>query len=270
MFQDISPYYFDNTYVPRDAQPGDIGVSVKDGKILCLVQDGILFLPVLSQGNASAAERYLFTIDGIGFFLTPAVEEMYGFRYRSYQEIYHLSPAWLVFSALTALRLGTWYEENRFCGKCGSHMEHSTAERMLRCPDCGNQVYPRISPAVIVAVRSGEKLLLTKYAQGYSHYALVAGFAESGETIEQTVQREVWEETGLKVKNITYFGSQPWPHSGSLLLGFVCDLSGNDAVTVQESELSTAEWVSRNDIPVQPDTLSLTSTMMEAFRKHEI
>ena len=270
MFQDISPYYFDNKYVPRDAQPGDIGISVKDGKILCLEQDGLLFLPVLSYGNISETERYLFSIDGIGFFLTPAVEEMFGFRYRSYQELFRLSPSWLVFSALTALRLGTWYEENRFCGKCGTAMQHSDSERMLFCPDCGHQIYPSIAPAVIVAVRNGEKLLLTKYAQGYSHHALVAGFAESGETIEQTVQREVWEETGLKVKNITYYGSQPWPHSGSLLLGFCCDLAGNDAVTVQETELSSAEWVEREQIPVQSDTLSLTSAMMEAFRNREI
>ena len=118
--------------------------------------------------------------------------------------------------------------------------------------------------------RNGEKLLLTKYARGYSHYALVAGFTEFGETIEETVCREVFEETGVHVKNITYFSSQPWPHSGSLLLGFYCDLDGSDKITLQEDELSVAEWIDRTSLPEQANTMSLTSTLIEAFRNHII
>ncbi|MDO5139439.1 MAG: NAD(+) diphosphatase [Oscillospiraceae bacterium] len=189
---------------------------------------------------------------------------------RTYHELFSLSPDWIVFGALTALRLTTWYEENLFCGRCGCKLEPSEKEHMLFCPQCGNQIYPRISPAIIVAVRDGEKLLLTKYAHGYSHYALVAGFAESGETIEETVKREVLEETGIHVKNITYFGSQPWPHSGSLLLGFYCDLDGDNSITLQKSELSVGTWVDRTSLPLQQNTLSLTSTLMESFRNGTI
>ena len=270
MFQDISPHIFDNQYKQCDQKPGDIGIFAKDDKILCNVENGVLNLPLLNESNLSSATRFLFSIDDIQFFLINSRNDYPEYTMMSYREIFALSPDWVVFGSLTALRLATWYEENQFCGKCGNRLEHSKQERMMFCPKCGNQIYPRISPAVIVAVRDGEKLLLTKYAHGYSHYALVAGFAESGEAIEETVKREVYEETGLHVKNISYFGSQPWPHSGSLLLGFYCDLDGDNHITLQESELSVGTWIDRSSLPVQENTLSLTSTLMESFRNGTI
>ena len=266
MFQDIYPHLFNNQYLPRKPKQGDLGVFVKDEKLLCKANNDFLSLPILDSETFSLAEEYLFSIDNTGFFLLSDNISLPESGFFSYRDLFNLSPEWIVFGALSALRLGTWYRENRFCGKCGCKLKHSNTERMLFCPECEIHIYPRISPAVIVAVRNGEKLLLTKYAQGYSHYALVAGFSESGETIEQTVKREVLEETGIHVKNIQYYGSQPWPHSGSLLFGFYCDLDGDDTLTIQESELSVAEWVDRSSLPIQPNTLSLTSTLMESFR----
>ncbi len=270
MFQDISHRIYDNQYRHCSPKPGDLGIYVKDDKILCNVIDGVLYLPSLNESNISSATRFLFSIDDIRFYLINNISDYSEYNMFSYRDIFTLSPDWMVFGSLTALRLATWYEENQFCGKCGKRLEHSKNERMMFCPTCGNQVYPRISPAVIVAVRDGEKLLLTKYAHGYSHYALVAGFAESGETIEETVAREVYEETGLHVKNITYFGSQPWPHSGSLLFGFYCDLDGDNKITLQKSELSVGKWVERESLPHQQNTLSLTSTLIESFRNRII
>ena len=270
MFQDISPHIFNNQYVPCDPKEGDIGIFVQNGTVLCKVEEGTLSMPVLDRQSLKSASRYLFSIDDIKFFRLSDKDSFPDFSMRTYHELFSLSPDWLVFGALTALRLTTWYEENQFCGRCGCKLEPSEKEHMLFCPQCGNQIYPRISPAIIVAVRDGEKLLLTKYAHGYSHYALVAGFAESGETIEETVKREVLEETGIHVKNITYFGSQPWPHSGSLLLGFYCDLDGDNSITLQKSELSVGTWVDRTSLPLQQNTLSLTSTLMESFRNGTI
>ena len=121
---------------------------------------------------------------------------------------------------------------------------------------------------MIVGVRNGEKLLLSKYAgRNHTRYALIAGFAEIGETLEETVKREVMEEVGLKVKNIRYYKSQPWALSGSLLSGFYCDLDGNDQITLDETELAMAEWFERKDIPYEDYDVSLTREMMLQFKK---
>ena len=116
------------------------------------------------------------------------------------------------------------------------------------CPECKNIEYPKISPAVIVAVTNGNRLLLSRYARGgYRNYALIAGFAEVGETLEDTVRREVMEEVGLKVKNIRYYKSQPWSFSDSLLVGFFAELDGDDTITLEEEELAEAVWFERDN-----------------------
>lgn len=171
------------------------------------------------------------------------------------------------FAAVTAYQLSRWYASNRFCGRCGAKTVQGTKERVLICPACGNHIYPKIVPAVIVGVTNGDKLLMTKYAgRGIGYYALVAGFTEIGETLEETVAREVMEETGLKVKNIRYYKSQPWGIVDDILAGFYCDVDGSDRITMDASELKVAEWVDRKDITGQPDNLSLTNEMMLVFR----
>ncbi|EEP28764.1 hydrolase, NUDIX family [Shuttleworthella satelles DSM 14600] len=146
-------------------------------------------------------------------------------------------------------------------------MEMGSREREMICPNCGNPVYPKIMPAVIVAVTNGDRILMTKYRnRGIGYYALVAGFVEIGETFEDTVRREVMEETGLTVKNIRYYKSQPWGIADDLLAGFYCDLDGDDAIRMDEEELSEAAWFERGQIEGQPDHLSLTNEMMLTFR----
>ena len=139
---------------------------------------------------------------------------------------------------------------------------------MLKCPVCGNEVYPKIAPAVIVAVTSGEKLLLTKYSgRVYKRYALIAGFTEIGETAEETVEREVMEEVGLRVKNIRYYATQPWGTDSNLLIGYFADLDGDPDITLDHDELAVAEWFDREDIPIGNDQISLTLDMVQAFRE---
>jgi len=139
---------------------------------------------------------------------------------------------------------------------------------MVECPKCGASYYPRISPAVIVAVTDGDRLLLTRYADRPGvNYALIAGFCEVGESIEDTVRREVMEEVGLKVKNIRFYKSQPWGFSSSLLVGFYCDLDGSGEVTLDGEELALAEWFDRKDIAVNDTSISLTSEMIDTFRR---
>ena len=146
-------------------------------------------------------------------------------------------------------------------------MKHDTKERMMYCPSCGRQEYPVLMPAVIVGITNGDKIICSKYeGRSFKQYALIAGFAEIGETIEETVHREVMEEVGLKVRNLRYYKSQPWSFSGTLLFGFYCDLDGDDTLTVDHDELSMASWFNREDIPDEGDNISLTKEMMMAFK----
>ena len=219
--------------------------------------------------------RYLFAIDteegrkrfflGEASLLTEDVLEEYSYEQ---QNVFRTKqPKEHAFAGITACQLANWYESTRFCGACGSGLEHDKKERMMRCPSCNATHYPKISPAVIVAVTNGDKLLMTKYAgRSYKNYALIAGFAEIGETIEETVKREVMEEAGLKVKNIRYYKSQPWSFTDTLLLGFWCEVDGDDTITMDEEELSVAEWIGRDEIPMEYDGISLTNEMIMWFK----
>ena len=121
---------------------------------------------------------------------------------------------------------------------------------------------------MIVAVTNGEKLLLSKYAgRAYTRYALLAGYTEIGETIEQTVRREVMEEVGLRVKNLRYYKSQPWGVDGNVLMGFFCDVDGNTDIHIDENELSMAGWYDRDALPAHDDGISLTREMIRVFEE---
>lgn len=122
-------------------------------------------------------------------------------------------------------------------------------------------------PAVIIAVTNGNKILLSKYAnREYTRYALLAGFTEIGESVEETVKREVMEEVGLHVKNLRYYKSQPWSFSDTLLMGFFAEVEGDDSITLDREELALAEWFERENIPASESDISLTSEMIEFFR----
>ena len=119
---------------------------------------------------------------------------------------------------------------------------------------------------MIVGVTDGDRLLLSKYAgRSYAHYALIAGYTEIGETMEETVHREVMEEVGLRVKNIRYYKSQPWGIDGNVLMGFYCDLEGDDTIHLDEKELALAQWHDRGALPVEDDGISLTREMIRIF-----
>ena len=134
---------------------------------------------------------------------------------------------------------------------------------------CTHKVYPRINPAVIIGVidREDNKILLTKYRTGFAQNALVAGFTEIGETLEETVKREVQEEVGLRVKNIRYYKSQPWGVALDILAGFFCEVEGDKEIKMDESELKYAEWVSPEDVILQVPDYSLTNEMMRLFKE---
>ena len=218
------------------------------------------------------ATRYLFSVHRTSFFLSePLKERPESFSLEGTFALRQKLVPWEAFGGVTAYHLGYWYHHNRFCGACGEKMEFSGKERALVCPACGNIKYPEISPAVIVGITHQNRLLLTRYAgRTTGGYALVAGFCEIGESFEDTIKREVAEEVGLKVKNITYYQSQPWGFSRSLLAGFFAEVDGDPTVTLVDGELSEGTWFEREAIPPITSDMSLTSTMMDAFRKGEV
>jgi len=217
--------------------------------------------------------QFLFTIDNINYYLVneKGLDTVDGWIYVNTSRFRTELKYWRSFAGVVGSQLNRWYDNHKFCSRCGKPMKRSDKERMLYCEACGFQAYPTISPCVIVAVHNGDKLLLTKYAgRGYNRYALIAGFAEIGESLEQTVHREVLEEVGLKVKNLKFYKSQPWPFTDTLLSGFFAELDGDDKITLDENELSLGVWLNRDEIPHADLNISLTSEMMELFRTNGI
>lgn len=274
MIQDIQPDYLDNSFCFQQPSGSDAVMSFHDGR-LSVTYDPVrreLLFPRAEDYPAADAYQYLFSVSSSRYFLnlTSSCPENV-FESYSMQELRNLTLQSNkgIFAAYTGFHLWTWMRHNQFCGACGHPTVIDRTERAMVCPACGNRIYPRINPAVIVAVRNGERLLLTRYKTGFAHNALIAGFTEIGETVEQTVHREVMEEVGLKVKNLQYYKTQPWGIASDLLMGFYCDVDGNDTIRRDDRELKYADWVPRADIVLQPSDYSLTNEMMKRFKAGE-
>ncbi|TXI92805.1 MAG: NAD(+) diphosphatase [Neisseriales bacterium] len=155
---------------------------------------------------------------------------------------------------------------NRFCSKCGTPTSLNSEEKWLTCVKCKRDIYPKISPAMIVAVIKDDQLLMAQA----NHYApemwsILAGFSEVGENLEETVAREVMEEVGISIKNIRYWGSQYWPFPNSLMIGFVADYAGGEIV-LDTTEMRAAGFYRKDELPGRPSTnLSIASRMIDAF-----
>ena len=271
MLQDIMPKKLDNHYLSNTIPESDSIIFHFKGSDV-LVNNTASPFPVYDELK-SKYSIYLFSIDNIKYFLARDMEVEIPDSY-SYQNIKKLRSSPNVskedfFALFTAYHLSEWYISYCYCGRCGQKTEPYYPHRALRCTGCGKVIYPRLNPAVIAGVINGDKLLITHYVRnrGVTTNALVAGFTEIGETLEQTVSREVMEEVGLKVKNIRYYKSQPWGFSGGILAGFFCDVDGSDIITLDHSELSSAVWTDKNNITGQNDDYSLTNEMMMYFKK---
>ena len=163
-----------------------------------------------------------------------------------------------------AFQIVNWNRLTRFCGSCGTVTELKPNELAKQCPACSAVYYPRISPAVIVAVVKGDNILLAHNRNFRTNwYSVIAGFVEPGETFEDCVAREVAEEVGIKVKNIRYFGSQPWPFPDSLMVGFLAEYESGEII-VDGEEIDAAGWYGRENLPACPGSNTIAGQLIEA------
>lgn len=272
MIQDIFPHSFNNHF-NAGAKPSanDFILIFDDNAVLLKISENEISLPCRGELDFLAPYNsgiFLFTLDNNACFLVFdkihinndkfILENISFFRTASQQEI-----AWV---CIAALHLRNWYVQNRFCGNCGKELSHKIDERAMQCLDCGNIVYPKISPAVIVAIVCGDKILLARNSifPG-AWFSLIAGFVDVGETLEETVVREVKEETGLDVKNIRYYKSQPWPLSSSLMVGFVAEADDSQQLEIDTNELAEAMWFKKGNLPEHPRNISIAGEMIEKF-----
>ena len=158
-----------------------------------------------------------------------------------------------------------WDLTHRYCGRCGQPTQDKPDERAKVCPACNLVNYPRLSPAVIVAVIKNDRILLARNKRFKAPFhSVLAGFVEPGETLEQCVQREIMEEVGLRVKNIRYFGSQPWPFPNSLMVGYVADYAGGK-ISIDHNEIMEAGWFSPDALPRTPSGISIAGRLIDWF-----
>ncbi|MDF2940522.1 MAG: nudC [Gammaproteobacteria bacterium] len=167
--------------------------------------------------------------------------------------------------ATRAMEILFWDRRTQFCGCCGEKTQQSETERAKKCPACNNLFYPQISPAMLVLIWKNDTILLGRTSEFLPGiYSTLAGFVEPGETLEEAVIREVKEEVGINIKNLSYSSSQPWPFPSSLMLGFVAEYDSGD-IKIDTSELEDAQWFSLENLPQLPSKLSLSRRMIDAY-----
>ncbi len=196
------------------------------------------------------------------FYLDNLIQETGSYGYLGLRASYEVLPLSHYQAAGKAYEILHWDRNSRFCSACGTPME-AQEPIMKQCPSCGQQSYPAISTAILVLVRKGNSILLV-HARNFKgpFYSLVAGFLETGETLEECVAREVMEETGLEVNHITYFGNQPWPYPSGLMVGFIADYAGGE-IKLQDEELSAGAFYTKENLPQLPGKLSLARKMID-------
>ena len=180
------------------------------------------------------------------------------------KEVYEIDKD-IYLMAAKAVLVNDWYISHQFCGRCGTETEVDEKDMMLKCPECGQVHYPRIAPAIIVAIRNEDKLLMAKHSYHDNiRYALIAGFVEPGESIEEAVHREVSEEVGIKIKNLKYMKSQSWPFPNSLMLGFEAEYESGD-IKVDGDEILKAKWFKKDEIIRYSSDISISDWLIQKF-----
>ncbi len=232
--------------VPRVLSPADIGVSLERQQ----------YLGGLGDAHCLAGE------------VDEAADPPPGYAFYGLRRLHDRMPAVQFQVAVRAVQLVAWDRDNQYCGRCQTPLELKAGERAKLCPACGLTRYPRISPAIIVAVHRDDRLLLARalrHPAGF--YSVLAGFVEPGESLEDAVRREVREEVGVAVDDIRYFGSQPWPFPDSLMLAFTARYAGGE-LELEASEIAEAGWYAASELPATiPPPISIARALIDDFAR---
>jgi len=188
-----------------------------------------------------------------------------GMVFEGLRQVYGRLDEDLFWVAARAVQIIDWDRTHQFCGRCGVPLRTRTAERAKECPQCGLLHFPRLAPAIIVLVERGNQLLLARsrhFMPGM--YSVLAGFVEPGESLEEAVVREVKEEVGIEIKDIKYFGSQPWPFPHSLMIGFTATYAGGE-ISLDDKEIEDGGWYTVEKLPRIPGKISIARKLIDGF-----
>jgi NAD+ diphosphatase len=238
-------------------------------ELLVSEREGTLHVPTGAElPSLAEGAHFLGTLDGVDCYathLSPEEEPPAGMKLIPGRGLYRRVDEDLFAVAGRALAIAEWDTSHRFCGRCGQPTVLVPGERARRCSACRTPFYPRISPAVIVLITRGDSMLLARNATfPEPFFSTLAGFVDVGESLEETVVREVKEEVGVDLKNLRYFGSQPWPFGRSLMVGFTAEYAGGD-IRVDGTEIAEAAWFTPDNLPRIPPRLSIARQLIDAF-----
>ncbi len=228
--------------------------------IPCLVDFAGLKLPILRQHYIGSLDsRHCYAVE-----VAEGINPPQGMTFEGLRQIYAGIREDLFSVAGRAIQIIDWDRTNQFCARCGIRTRLHATERAKECPQCGLLQFPRIDPAIIVLVERGSEMLLARSRRfSTAMYSVLAGFVEPGETLEEAVVREVEEETGITVKDIRYFGSQPWPFPHSLMIGFTASYAGGQ-ITLDHENID-AGWFMGNNLPSLPSNISIARKLIDWF-----
>jgi len=227
---------------------------------------------VSAVGLKAVRQQYLGRLDSRHCYAAEMAEEMEapaGMAFQGLRWIYGLVDEELFGLAGKAFQIMDWDRTHQFCGRCGAPLTTSTTERAKQCPQCGLIQYPRIAPSIIVLIQRDQELLLGRsshFPAGF--YSVIAGFVEPGETLEEAVEREVLEEVGIRIADIRYFGSQPWPFPHSLMIGFIAQYAGGE-ISIDNKEMEDAGWFTADNLPNIPGKISIARRLIDWFLEGE-
>lgn len=264
---------YEPAVTPQNKNEGEAyWLAFCENKMLVKVENSNYYIPYLDnlqQINLSPVRtQYLGLYKGCPCYCAEIASEDFipaGMEFISLRALFELIDMDLFLLAGKASQIVLWDQSNQFCGRCGCPTEQPPDERAKKCPKCGLISYPQICPAVITAVFKEDKILLA-HAKAFKNdmYSLISGFLEPGETLEECVQRELMEEVGIKVKNIKYFGSQPWPYPNSLMVGFTAEYESGE-ISVDGTEIEKADWFSLDKLPELPSQVSIARQIIDWY-----
>ncbi|MEM7585992.1 MAG: NAD(+) diphosphatase [Acidobacteriota bacterium] len=263
---------------PATAAPDSHAFAFRGGRLLVFTEDKATRLPSLAEVDVltedSSVSLHSVRRQHLGRFrdrevvsleLHEASEAPAGMGLVPLRALFFRIEEELFWIAARAVQIVAWDRDHQICGRCGTATQNDAEERSKKCPSCSLSYYPRLSPAVIVLVERDDSILLARspyLPEGM--LSTLAGFVEPGETLEQTVAREIEEEVGIRVENIRYFGSQPWPFPNSLMIGFRADWAGGEIV-IDPKEIEAADWFTLDNLPKIPPRISIARALIDSW-----